>query len=107
MLILDLTLPGTNAEGAEDVNNSLANLNFHRVTDKFVHCSSFEDIVLQGIVKLFISFHGVDISNHSNATNKDLGLFYARINGRCIGVYGIYCNRFIVSVYISAGLDNL
>jgi hypothetical protein len=71
MLLVRFTLPITNTEGAQDINYLVANNGLSTVTDELQGCTSLNNVILQGIDKLFVCLDTINISNFSVNSNKN------------------------------------
>jgi hypothetical protein len=66
-----LTLPIVNTEGAEDVSNLMTSNGLTTVTDEFQGGTTLDDVIFQGVDKLFVGLNAIDVSDLSVSANKD------------------------------------
>ena len=72
VLLMGFTLPGTNVEGAKDVQDPFACLRLGLVRDESVGSTTVTDDIFQGIDKFFLSLHAINIGGHGSSANKEL-----------------------------------
>ena len=72
VLLMDFTLPGTNVEGAKDVQDPFACLRLGLVRDESVGVTTVTDDIFKGIDKFFLSLHTINISGHGSSAHEEL-----------------------------------
>ena len=72
VLLMGFTLPGTNVEGAKDVEDPFAGLRLGLVRDESVGSTTVMNDIFKGINKLLLSLHAINISGHGSGANKEL-----------------------------------
>jgi len=95
LLLVRFTLPVTNDQSAQNVENFVADLHLSAVTDELVGSTSLTDVVFKGVNKLAVSLDAIDISNLSVITNKQNSGSRSIVNGRNISVDNVTCNGLL------------
>ncbi len=94
MLLVWLTLPVLDEQGAEDILDFVTDLHLSSVTDKLGRSSPFTDVVFEGINELLVHFNTVDISNMGVGTIEDDSGSRAIINCRSIRINNVTGDGF-------------
>jgi hypothetical protein len=71
MLLMGFTLPVINAEGAQYIGYLVTNNGLSTIAKEFQWCPSLDDVILQGIDKLFVCLDTINISNLNVNSNKN------------------------------------
>ncbi len=92
VLVVRLTLPIRDDEGAQDVVSSFTGLIRTTVTDEFVHSTTFTYDILEGIDEFLRTVHRKDVNDVGVTTDEDLGTSVAVDSGNlgydCVGSNG-------------------
>jgi hypothetical protein len=63
MLMMRFTLPLVNVVGSCNISNLLTDFDLGSITQKLIHSSTMANIVLEGMDKLLVCFHGINIGD--------------------------------------------
>jgi hypothetical protein len=81
VLLMRFTLPIVNAEGAKDISNLMTDYDLDAVTNELQWGTTLDDVVFQGVDKLFVCLNAIDISDLGTSANKDKNSSGTIING--------------------------
>ena len=94
VLMVGLTLPGRDEQGAKDILDSLTDFDLGTVTQKALHGTTLTDIVLKRVDEFLLGLHAVNVGNEGITANKDLGHGRSVSNGWSVGIDGVRSDIF-------------